>query len=178
MNRIDYVVRKLAPNGVQTERLGDLGTITRGQRFVKDDMKTSGVPCVHYGEIYTKYGISADQTFSYLAPALAARLRKAHSGDVIIASAGETVIDIGKSFAWLGEEDVVIHDACYAFRSELDPKYVVYFLQTDDFHAQVRTSTPRKSLRCPSKVSQRFAFQFRRLRSSEKLFESWTALRN
>src|SRR5215471_21055157 len=85
-----------------------------------------------------RYGTSATEAFSYLTPERAARLRAAHPGDVIVASAGETVEDIGKAVAWLGDENVVIHDACYAFRSKLEPKYVVYFFQTDDFHNQIR----------------------------------------
>ena len=119
-------------------RLGDLGTITRGKRFVKLDIVASGVPCIHYGEIYTSYGVSAQSAISFLDPGLAKGLRRASHGDVIIASAGETVEDIGKAVAWLGDEDVVIHDACYAFRSPLDPKFVAYFLRTNDFHSQVR----------------------------------------
>ena len=96
------------------------------------------MPCIHYGEIYTKYGISAADSYSFLRPEQATKLRSAHHGDVIIASAGETVEDIGKAMAWLGHQDVVIHDACYAFRSPLDPKYVAYFLRTDNFRNQAR----------------------------------------
>lgn len=118
--------------------LADVGTLTRGKRFVKSDMIAAGKPCIHYGEIYTKYGVSAHKTHSFLAVEHAARLRSASTGDVIIASAGETVEDIGKAVAWLGDSDVVIHDACYAFHSTLDPKYVSYFFRTDDFKNQVR----------------------------------------
>ena len=138
MSRIDDLINGLAPQGVPVRALADLGTIFRGKRFVKSDLVASGVPCIHYGEIYTKYGVWSDRAFSYLAPAHAARLRKALPGDVIIASAGETVEDIGKGFAWLGSQAVVIHDACYAFRSQLNPKYVSYYLQTDAFHDQIR----------------------------------------
>jgi len=135
---LDVLLRELASPGVRREAFGDIGSIIRGRRFVRDDLRDSGIPCIHYGEVYTSYGISATKTLSYLDPDLAAKLRVAHPGDVVIVSAGETVEDIGKAVAWLGEEDVVIHDACYAFRSNLDPKYVSYFLRTDDFHAQVR----------------------------------------
>ena len=138
MSRISDLIRELCPSGVPLKTLAELGTITRGKRFVKADMAESGTPCIHYGELYTKYGTWATQAFSYLNPALAARLRFARHGDVIVVSAGETVEDIGKSVAWLGDEDVVIHDALYAFRSPLDPKYVAYFSQTDDFHNQIR----------------------------------------
>lgn len=138
MSRIDEMMKELCPTGVPIKTIGELGTVTRGRRFVKADIVESGTPCIHYGEIYTKYGSWATEAFSYLKPELASRLRFARPGDVIIVSAGETIEDIGKSVAWLGGEDVVIHDALYAFRSPLDPKYVTYFSQTDDFHNQIR----------------------------------------
>jgi type I restriction enzyme S subunit len=65
-------------------------------------------------------------------------LRKAKPGDVVIAAAGETIEDIGKPVVWSGSGDVVIHDALYAFQSPLDPKFVAYFLRTDDFKSQAR----------------------------------------
>jgi type I restriction enzyme S subunit len=138
MNKIDKLIKALCPEGVPHERLSEVGTLTRGKRFVKEDMRTSGVPCIHYGEIYTKYGLQAVESFSFLDAELASKLRTAKNGDVIIASAGETVEDIGKSVAWLGKSEVVVHDACYIFRSPLDPEYSSYFFATDSFRSQIR----------------------------------------
>lgn len=156
MSRINDLVAKLCPNGVDLKTLGEVGTIMRGRRFVKADMVESGTPCIHYGELYTKYGTWTTEAFSYLEPELASRLRFARPGDVILVSAGETVEDIGKSVAWLGNEDVVIHDALYAFRSPLDPKYVAYFSQTDDFHSQIRRyiSSSKISAISPEKLGK------------------------
>ena len=111
MSRIDELIAKLCPKGVEFKTLGEVGTITRGKRFVKADLVESGTPCIHYGEIYTKYGNSATESFSFLEPKLASKLRFAQPNDVIFVTAGETIEDIGKAVAWLGAEDVVIHDA-------------------------------------------------------------------
>lgn len=118
--------------------LGEIGEFKRGKRFVKDDIVAEGVPCIHYGEMYTHYHISATKTKSFLNSALAAKLRVAKTGDVIIVAAGETVEDLGKGVAWLGESDVVIHDACFAFKHKLYPKYVSHFLQTELFRSQIK----------------------------------------
>jgi len=120
------------------KELGEVGDFTRGRRFVKNDIVTEGVPCIHYGEMYTHYKIWAKETKSYLEPALAAKLRVAHPGDVVIVAAGETIEDIGNGVAWLGESDVVIHDACFAFNHCLNPKYVSYYLQTNIFRSQIK----------------------------------------
>jgi type I restriction enzyme S subunit len=139
MSRIDDVVKQYAPNGVEHKILGDVARVFRGKRFVKADMIDSGVPCIHYGEIYTKYGLSATTSFSFLDPELAAKLRFAEPGDLVVATAGETVEDIGNAVAWLGAEPVAIHDACYAVRSDvLDPVFLSHLFRSNGFKDQIR----------------------------------------
>jgi len=140
LSQMTELISKFCPDGVPHLPLAVVGSITRGKRFVKSDMIESGTPCIHYGEIYTKYNIAATASHSFVSPELASRLRTANYGDVIMVSAGETVEDIGKAVAWLGVEPVVIHDACYAFRSDLNPKFVSYFFHTDQFRDQIRMS--------------------------------------
>lgn len=138
MSRVDDLIRDLCPTGVEYRCLSDVGTVVRGKRFVKNDMLDEGVPCVHYGEIYTKYGVSAAASYSFVSEERAKNLRFAQPGDVIIASAGETVEDIGKSVAWLGDSPIAIHDACYAFSSSMDAKFVSYFFASRGFRDQIK----------------------------------------
>ena len=139
----------------QFTTLGEIGSIYRGRRFVKDDIIDSGIPAIHYGELYTKYSAFASKTFSFLTPELASKLRFAKTGDVILVSAGETIEDIGKSVAWLGKEDVVIHDALYGFRSAMDPKYVSYYFSSSHFRQQLRRhiTTSKVSAISPSRLA-------------------------
>ncbi len=118
----------------------ELGVFVRGRRFVKDDIMTYGVPCIHYGEMYTYYNVWANKSKSFLSTELAKKLRLAKKGDVIFVAAGETIEDIGKGTAWLGDEDVVIHDACFFYNTTLNPKYVAYFSRTNFFHDQIKKS--------------------------------------
>jgi len=53
-------------------------------------------------------------------------------------AAGETIEDIGMGVAWLGESDVVIHDACFIFSHNLESKYISHYLQTELFHSQIK----------------------------------------
>lgn len=116
--------------------MGELGRFIRGRRFTKDDIVEVGIPSIHYGEIYTHYGVSARSTLSHVRSELADQLRFAEPGDVVIAAVGETVEDVAKAVAWVGGERVAIHDDTFLFRSDLDPTYVSYFMQTADFHSQ------------------------------------------
>ncbi|HCE2907676.1 MULTISPECIES: restriction endonuclease subunit S [Vibrio] len=125
---------------VEWKKFDEVGVFLRGKRFVKADMKSEGVPCIHYGEMYTHFGVHAKEAKSFLDETVASKLRVANPGDVVIVAAGETVEDIGNGTAWLGESDVVFHDACFSFKSSQDPKYVAYYLRTNLFKEQIRRS--------------------------------------
>lgn len=122
--------------------MGEVGEFQRGKRFVKDDMISDGVPCIHYGEMYTHYGTWAIESKSFLSEVLVEnkKLRVAQNGDVVIVAAGETIEDLGKGTAWLGNEGVVIHDACFSYRTTLNPKFVAYFTRTKQYHDQIKKS--------------------------------------
>lgn len=116
--------------------MGEIGTFIRGRRFTKNDVVSEGLGSIHYGEIYTQYGTSATNTVSRVRSELAPSLRFAHTGDVVIAAVGETVDEICKAVAWLGDEDVAVHDDCFIFRHSMNPKFVSYHFQTGAFHAE------------------------------------------
>lgn len=125
-----------AGGGDRRVPMGELGVFIRGRRFVKDDIVAVGIPAIHYGEIYTSYGVSATQARTHIREGLAPTMRYAQPGDVVIAAVGETVEDVAKAVAWLGQGPVAIHDDTFLFRSDLSPKFVSYVLQTADYHGQ------------------------------------------
>ncbi|MEB0107372.1 restriction endonuclease subunit S [Pseudomonas sp. MH9.3] len=121
---------------VKWRALGDIGEFIRGKRFTKADYVEEGIRVIHYGEIYTRYGVWADHAFSKVRHDMAGSLRYAEPGDVVLAGVGETVEDVGKAVAWLGAQSVAIHDDSYAFRHLMNPKYVSYAMQTASFNSQ------------------------------------------
>lgn len=127
--------------------MGDVGEFIRGRRFTKADMVDSGLAAIHYGEIYTHYGVSADEARSRVRSDLAPRLRFADHGDVVFAAAGETVEDVAKAVAWLGMERVAVHDDSFLYRSDLHPKFVSYFAQTAAFHTQKERHVARAKIK-------------------------------
>jgi type I restriction enzyme S subunit len=117
--------------------LGEIGTFSRGRRFTKADyVDVGGVGCIHYGEIYTHFRTSASEVMSHVRPEMRSVLRFAKPGDVVVTDVGETVEDVGKAVAWIGNEDIAIHDHCYAFRHSMNPKFVSYCMQTSAFIAE------------------------------------------
>lgn len=118
--------------------MSEIGTFIRGKRFVRTDIVEEGVPCIHYGDIYTYYGLQANEAKTHLTTEKAQKMRFAQKGDVVIVGAGENNWDIGVGVAWLGDEDVAVHDACYIFKSDLEPRYVSHYLRTTEYHQQIK----------------------------------------
>jgi type I restriction enzyme S subunit len=123
---------------VQWKKLGEVASIKTGRRFVRTDIRESGVPCFHYGDIYTYYGLTATKTKGYLDAELASKLRFAQPNDVVVVCAGENDMDIGIGVAWLGDEPAVIHDACCILHHEQNPRYISHFLRTHNYHLQMK----------------------------------------
>lgn len=113
--------------------LGEIGTLVRGNGLQKKDFVVNGVGCIHYGQIYTHYGTFAHKTKTFVSPSLADRLKKAHKGDLVIATTSENVEDVCKTVAWLGDEDIAVSGDAYIFRHHQNPKYLAYYLQTPAF---------------------------------------------
>ncbi len=125
--------------GYCTVELGDIASIIRGKRFVHNDAKDIGIPCIHYGEVYTSYGVKANVTYSFIRDDLKDKMRYAHKGDIIVVGAGENKEDIGIGVAWLGDDDVAVHDACYILSNHgQNPTYISYCLRTADYHKQLK----------------------------------------
>ena len=123
---------------VQWKKLGKIASITTGRRFVRTDIRESGVPCFHYGDIYTYYGLTATKTKGYLDDELAKKLRFAQPNDVVVVCAGENDMDIGVGVAWLGDEPAVVHDACCILHHNQSSRYISHFLRTHNYHLQMK----------------------------------------
>lgn len=118
---------------VQWKALGDVGEFIRGNGLQKKDFTETGVGCIHYGQIYTHYGIHATRTKSFVSEELAKKLKKARKNDLVIAGVSENVEDVCKAVVWLGEEDVCISGDAFIFRHNQNPKFIGYLLQTSRF---------------------------------------------
>lgn len=116
--------------------LGEVGTFTRGNGLQKKDFTESGVPCIHYGQIYTYYGTSTEKTKSFCSPDLARKLRKAKYGDLVIATTSENVDDVCKSVVYLGKEEACVSSDAFIYSHNQNPKYIGYFFQTYFFQKQ------------------------------------------
>ena len=138
MSKLKELIAELCPNGVEYKTLGEVATITRGGNFQKKDFKEQGYPCIHYGQIYTKYGLFVEKTITYLTEDCAEKQKKASKNDVIMAVTSENIEDVCKCVAWLGDADVAVSGHTAIIHHTLNAKYLVYYLHTNDFFKQKR----------------------------------------
>ena len=140
MSRIEELMERLCPDGVEYKKLGEIGEFIRGNGLQKKDFVEEGFPCIHYGQIYTYYGSFVYETKSFVSHELANKLRKAQPGDLIITTTSENVEDVCKTVAWLGKSDVAIGGHSCLFRHNENPKYLTYMTQTNDFMSQKKSA--------------------------------------
>ena len=121
--------------GCELKTLGEICELIRGNGLQKKDFVESGVPAIHYGQIYTYYGTFASKTKSFVSVDTARRLKKATKGDVLISGVSENIQDILKPLGWLGEE-VAISGDMFALRPNkvVNTKFLTYMLQTNSFY--------------------------------------------
>ncbi|HHE9445075.1 TPA: restriction endonuclease subunit S [Haemophilus influenzae] len=126
---------ELSGGVVQWIKLIDLGELIRGNGLQKKDFTETGVPAIHYGQIYTYYDTFATKTKSFVSPELAKKLKKAKYGDVLIAGTSENLKDVMKPLGWLGSE-IAFSGDMFAFRpnKRVNTKYLTYILQTERFY--------------------------------------------
>ncbi|WP_448906328.1 restriction endonuclease subunit S [Haemophilus parahaemolyticus] len=126
---------ELSGGVVQWIKLIDLGELIRGNGLQKKDFTETGVPAIHYGQIYTYYGTFATKTKSFVSPELAKKLKKAKYGDVLIAGTSENLKDVMKPLGWLGSE-ITFSGDMFAFRpnKRVNTKFLTYILQTERFY--------------------------------------------
>ncbi|WP_341830333.1 restriction endonuclease subunit S [Trueperella pyogenes] len=136
MSNIRRLINELCPDGVPHQPLSKVASFTRGGGPQKKDFRKNGELCLHYGQIYTRFGVSTSQVVSYIESDVFTKSRKAFPGDVIIADTSENDADLAKAVAWLGEGPIAVSNHTLIAHTSLDPSYLSYFLRSSLFQRQ------------------------------------------
>lgn len=120
----------------ETKTLGEIGTFVRGNGLQKTDFTEEGVGCIHYGQIYTYYGMFTDKTKSFVLPELASKLKKVEPGDIVLACTSENIEDVCKCVVWEGNDTIVTGGHSSIFKHNENPRFIAYFLKSKAFEVQ------------------------------------------
>lgn len=136
MSNLDELIKQYCPHGVEFQRLGNVATITRGGNFQKKDYVEEGVPCIHYGQIYTTYGLFVYEPISFISTETSKKQKYAQPNDVVMAVTSENIEDVCKCVAWLGNEPIAVSGHAAIIHHSMNAKYLVYYLRSQEFFDQ------------------------------------------
>ena len=88
----------------ETKQLKELGLFSKGRGIKRDDVTDEGVPCIRYGELYTRYKDYILKVASRIPLEVAETALPIKTGDLLFAGSGETAEEIGRCAAYLGKE--------------------------------------------------------------------------
>ena len=107
--------------------LGKLATdMYRGAGIKRDEVSGEGTPCIRYGEIYTTYNVWFDECVSKTMMGS----KTFEHGDILFAITGESVEEIAKSCAYVGNEKCFAGGDIVVMKHAQNPKYMAYALST------------------------------------------------
>lgn len=120
-------------NDVEWKTLGEIATaIYRGAGIKRDQVTPEGIPCVRYGEIYTSYNIHFNDCISHTTIDNVPSPKYFEHGDILFAITGESVEDIAKSIAYMGNEKCLAGGDIVVLKHNQNPKYLSFALSTND----------------------------------------------
>lgn len=136
MRKLEELIQEFCPDGVEYKKLGDVATIIRGGNLQKKDFTDIGIPCIHYGQIYTRYGLFADKTFTFISENIAAKQKYAKPNDIVMAVTSENIEDVCKCVAWLGDKPVAVSGHTAIIHHNQNPRYMCYYFHSTHFKVQ------------------------------------------
>ena len=72
-------------------RLGQVGSVAKCSGGPKSDESSNGVPCIRYGDLYTKYDSFITRSRALVSRERALQYSTTQYGDLLFAASGETV---------------------------------------------------------------------------------------
>ncbi|QQY80296.1 type I restriction enzyme S subunit [Keratinibaculum paraultunense] len=122
----------IIPEDWEVKRLGELGKFFRGKGIPKSRILTEGIGCITYGEIYTTYNYTFKNFKSYINERTAKNSVPIKKNDILFAGSGETLEEIGKCVAYLGEDQAYAGGDIVVFRPyDIDGEVLGYLLNHD-----------------------------------------------
>ena len=114
-------------------KLADVGTFRKGSGITKKDLCPEGVAAIRYAELYTKHDVTVRQIYSYVSEETAAKSCTVNTGDILFATSGETLEEIGKCAAYLQTSPCVTGGDCIVFSPDShDSHFLSAVLNTGD----------------------------------------------
>lgn len=121
------------PEGWRKMRLGEVSQFSKGNGITKDEVITEGVPCVRYGELYTKHNFKINDFYSFISDKNSGKHKLIKNNDLLFAGSGETREEIGKCASF--HHNIKAYAGGDVIICSIDPKilradFASYYLNT------------------------------------------------
>jgi type I restriction enzyme, S subunit len=117
--------------------LGSRGDFRKGKGISRAEVRSDGIPCVRYGEIYTRHHDVVREFGSFIDESAASESEPIGRGDVLFACSGETAEEIGKCVAYTGDHRAYAGGDIIIFRPQNDnPIFLAYLLNSPTLATQ------------------------------------------
>jgi type I restriction enzyme S subunit len=116
------------PEHWEVRPVGGMGSLFKGNGGNKDDEVPAGIPCVRYGDLYTRHEFFITKSKAYVSQERSGAYTLIRHGDVLFAASGETEEDIGRSSVNLIEGEARCGGDVLVLRPEVPavPRYLGY----------------------------------------------------
>lgn len=121
-------------------------SIFQGNGITKEDVVEDGDTfCVRYGEIYTKYNFAFKDCVTKTNEKLISSRRYFSHGDILFVGTGESVEEIGKNIAYLGNEKCLAGGDIIVVQHNQNPSFLSYAMNS--YYAQAQKSYGKAKLK-------------------------------
>jgi type I restriction enzyme, S subunit len=118
-------------DGWETTNLGSLGSFTKGSGVRKDQSLSGSLPCIRYGEIYTRHDDYIKHFYSWISSNVAETATRLKTGDLLFAGSGETKEAIGKCVAFINDIEAYAGGDIVILRlANSNAQFMGYYLNT------------------------------------------------
>ncbi|GGI68276.1 restriction endonuclease subunit S [Shewanella gelidii] len=112
-------------------KLQELGEVIKGKGIAKSEVIDSGIPCVRYGELYTKHHRIIRKFHSFISLKSSEKAVRLKVNDILFAGSGETITEIGKSAAFIENIEAYAGGDILIFRpKDMDGTYLGYLMNS------------------------------------------------
>ena len=107
-------------------KLGEISTFLKGKGISKEDISPDGIPCIRYGELYTKYNENIESIFSKT-NLPKENLVFSEKGDILIPTSGEAAEDIATA-SCLNRDGIALGSDITILRTKINSLYLAYYI--------------------------------------------------
>ena len=124
------------PSHWELRKGSTIGNYSKGKGIKKDEVRETGLPCIRYGEIYTKYNHKFESVETFIDEGVTDI--KVKKGTLFMTGSGELLEDIGKCVVYVGNGEIYVGGDIIILKpfNEFDSEFLSYQINSECIRIQ------------------------------------------